>query len=86
MRHSAVVCRVPALSNVYVNCPSHVDMVCSGCGHVYLDHRSVTQAMHYCNKCEKLESYVIFSEKERAEIRPSGPGEMLSKYFKTADQ
>lgn len=88
MRNAVIVCRVIALSNVYVTWLSQflVDMVCSGCGHTFLDHKSVTQSMHYCNKCEKLESYVIFSEKEKAEIPPSGPGEMLSKYFKTAEQ
>ncbi|HEV8386798.1 MAG TPA: hypothetical protein VGQ03_04170 [Nitrososphaera sp.] len=61
-------------------------MVCSGCGHEYLDHRSITQSMHYCNKCQQLESYVSFSEKEKEQAPPSGPGEALSKYFKTATE
>jgi hypothetical protein len=39
--------------------------------------------MHYCHKCQKLESYVSFSEKEKEMAPPSGPGETLSKYFKT---
>jgi len=58
-------------------------MVCSSCGHEFTDHKSVTQAMHFCHRCQKLESYVTFSEKEKAEAPPSGPGETLSKYFKT---
>lgn len=42
--------------------------------------------MHYCNKCQQLESYVSFSEKEKATAPPAGPGEALSKYFKTATE
>lgn len=63
-----------------------IDMVCSGCGHEMIDHKSITQSMHYCNKCQQLESYVSFSDKEKSEAPPSGPGEMLSRYFKTASQ
>jgi hypothetical protein len=59
-------------------------MVCSGCGHELIDHRSITQSMHYCNKCQQLESYVSFSERERKEAPPASPGEALSKYFKTS--
>lgn len=64
------------------SCSSY--MVCSGCGHEYLDHKSITQSMHYCNKCQQLESYLSFSDKEKSQAPPSGPGEALSKYFRTA--
>jgi hypothetical protein len=63
-----------------------IEMVCSGCGHEFLDHRSVTQSMHYCNKCQQLESYVSFSEKEKTQAQSTGPGETLSRYFDTAGQ
>ncbi len=59
-------------------------MVCSACGHEYVDHKTVTQAMHYCNLCQKLESYVTFSEKEKTQAPPASPGETLSRYFKNA--
>jgi hypothetical protein len=62
------------------------DMVCSGCGHEFVDHKSITQSMHFCNKCQQLESYVSFSEKEKATAPPAGPGEALSNYFKTATE
>ena len=61
-------------------------MVCSACGHEMIDHKSITQSMHYCSKCQQLESYVSFSEKEIAQATPSGPGETLSAYFKTSQQ
>jgi hypothetical protein len=49
-----------------------------------IEHKMVTQSMHYCNTCKQLESYVSFSEKERSAAPPDGPGEALSRYFKSA--
>jgi len=57
-------------------------MVCSSCAHEFTEHLAVTQSMHFCNRCKKLESYVTFSEEEKAQAPPAGPGELLSKYFK----
>jgi hypothetical protein len=62
--------------------------VCSSCGH---DHKSVTNSMHFCHQCQKLEAYVTFSSKKQEQgeapaavaARPS-LGIVLSKYFESA--
>ena len=58
-------------------------MVCDSCGHEYSDHRSVTQSMHFCFKCQKVEPFVTFSEKQQAADN-SNPGAVLGKYFESA--
>jgi hypothetical protein len=63
-------------------------MVCSSCGH---DHKSVTNSMHFCHRCQRLEAYVTFSSKKQEQgeapaavaAHPS-LGVVLFKYFENA--
>jgi hypothetical protein len=64
-------------------------MVCEACGHEYKDHRSVTQSMYFCSKCQKVEPFVSFTEnlKQREEAASSSTpnvGNTLARYFESA--